>query len=161
MMWEWHPAACFWTHRATCQNIQPVSATHLANTLDMIRMKIALPLQSQRTAEATSRHADVFSTQGWIRKTARHGILLVTAVMLAACQPPMRLMPSPLAFTQGGKQLSADGVAARNGPRLGIFGERDFKRAVLRAEIGVDAAPVFAGQLVRPIGCLSKRNRLF
>lgn len=121
MMWEWHPAACFWTHRATCQNIQPVSATHLANTLDMIRMKIALPLQSQRTAEATSRHADVFSTQGWIRKTARHGILLATAVMLAACQPPMRLMPSPLAFTQGGKQLSADGVAARNAPEIPVF----------------------------------------
>ena len=84
-------------------------------------MKIALPLQSQRTTEATGRHAQVFSTRGWIRKAARHGILLATVVMLAACQPPMRLMPSPLAFTQGGKQLSAEGVAARNAPEIPIF----------------------------------------
>jgi hypothetical protein len=87
----------------------------------MTCMKIALPLQRQRTAEATRRHAAVFMTRGWIRRTARHGILLAMVAVLAACQPPMRLMPSPLAFTQGGKQLPADGVAARNAPEIPVF----------------------------------------
>ena len=84
-------------------------------------MTTNLPFQPHHPAVAGCAATAMPPAAGWLRRVARHGIALALVVVLAGCQPPMRLMPSPLAFTQGGKQLSADGVADRNAPELPVF----------------------------------------
>ncbi|WP_158635293.1 alpha/beta hydrolase [Luteimonas cucumeris] len=66
-----------------------------------------------------------FSVAGWNRCAVlrRLPLLLVVAaaMLLTACQPPVRLMPSPLSFTDDETPVFTDNKAARNAPEIPIF----------------------------------------
>ena len=81
----------------------------------------SLPFQPGHPGTAMDADTRMAHPASWLYRVVRHGIALALLALLAGCQPPMRLMPSPLAFTQGGTQLSAEGVAGRNAPELQVF----------------------------------------
>ncbi len=89
-------------------------------------MKIALPRPRCVPAQVAQDQTHAGATHPMARRSAggaRWLAMLAMACLLAACnaQPAMRLMPAPLAFTQGDQPLFPGDPATRNAPEIPVF----------------------------------------